>query len=53
MTQDLPVDEVRKIIPMKRFGKPKEVASLVNYLMSEDASYITGQSFSVIGGIYL
>ena len=53
MTQDLPVDEVRKIIPMKRFGKPKEVASLVNYLMSEDASYITGQAISVNGGPYL
>lgn len=53
MTQDLPVDEVRKIIPMKRFGKPKEVASLVNYLMSEDASYITGQAISVNGGLYL
>ena len=53
MTQDLPVDEVRKMIPMKRFGKAKEVASLVNYLMSEDASYITGQVISVNGGLYL
>lgn len=53
MTQDLPVDEVRKMIPMKRFGKAKEVASLVNYLMSEDASYITGQAISVNGGLYL
>lgn len=53
MTQDLPVDEVKKMIPMKRFGKPKEVASLVNYLMSEDASYITGQVISVNGGLYL
>ena len=53
MTQDLPVDEVKKMIPMKRFGKPKEVASLVNYLMSDDASYITGQVISVNGGLYL
>lgn len=53
MTQDLPVDEVRKMIPMKRFGKAKEVASLVNYLMNEDASYITGQVISVNGGLYL
>lgn len=53
MTQDLPVDEVRKMIPMKRFGKAKEIASLVNYLMSEDASYITGQAISVNGGLYL
>ena len=39
MTKDLPVDEMKKMIPMKRLGRPKEVASLINYLMSEDASY--------------
>lgn len=53
MTEDLPVDEIKKMIPMKRFGQAKEVASLVNYLMSEDASYITGQVISVNGGLYL
>lgn len=53
MTSELPIDEVKKMIPMKRFGKTKEVASLVNYLMSEDASYITGQVISVNGGLYL
>ena len=53
MTTELPVDEVKKMIPMKRFGKTKEVASLVSYLMSEDASYITGQVISVNGGLYL
>lgn len=53
MIKDLPVDEVRKAIPMRRFGKAKEVASLVNYLISEDAAYITGQVISVNGGLYL
>ena len=53
MTQVLPVDEIKKIIPMKRFGSAKEVASLINFLMSEDASYITGQVISVNGGLYL
>ena len=52
MTKDLPVEEVKKIIPMKRFGKAKEVASLVNYLLSEDAGYITGQVISVNWGLY-
>ena len=52
MTKDLPVDEVKKMIPMQRFGTGKEVASLVNYLLSEDASYITGQVISVNGGLY-
>ena len=51
MIQDLPVEEVKKMIPMKRCGKPEEVASLVNYLMSEDAGYITGQVISVNGGL--
>ena len=53
MIKDLPVEEMKKLIPMKRAGKPEEVASLVNYLMSEDASYITGQVISVNGGLYL
>lgn len=53
MIKDLPADEVKKHIPMKRFGKAYEVASLVNYLMSEDAGYITGQVISVNGGLYL
>ena len=52
MTKELPADEVRKLIPMKRFGTAKEVASLVNYLMSEDAGYITSQVISVNGGLY-
>lgn len=53
MIKDIPVDEVKKLIPMKRLGQAKEVASLVNYLMGEDASYITGQVISVNGGLYL
>lgn len=52
MTSDLPEEEVKKMIPMKRFGKTREVASLINYLMSDDASYITGQVISVNGGMH-
>lgn len=37
-------------IPMRRFGEPYEVASAVSYLLSEDASYITGQILAVDGG---
>lgn len=53
MIKDVPFEEVKKMIPMKRFGKPEEIAGLVNYLMSENAAYITGQVISVNGGLYL
>ena len=53
MIKDVPFDEVKKLIPMKRLCQAKEVASLANYLMREDAAYITGQVISVNGGLYL
>lgn len=52
MTEEIP-DEAVKAVPMKRMGTPKEVASLVNYLLSKDAGYITGQVIAVNGGLYL
>ncbi len=51
MIKDIPFDEVKKLIPMKRPGTSKEVASLINYLLSNDASYITCQTISVNGGL--
>ena len=51
MTADIP-DEIRGAVPMRRFGRPEEVASLAAYLMSEDAGYITRQVISVNGGMY-
>lgn len=40
-------------IPLKRFGKPEDVAAAVRFLASEDASYITGTVLKVNGGMYL
>jgi 3-oxoacyl-[acyl-carrier protein] reductase len=42
-----------KEIPMGRFGEPKEVANLVSFLCSEQASYITGQTIHINGGLYM
>ena len=53
MTVDLPADIIKEMVPMRRKGTVKEVASAINYLLSEDASYITGQIISVNGGMYL
>ncbi len=52
MTEDVPFEMIKDAIPMRRMGTAKEVASAVNYLFSEDASYITGQVISVNGGMY-
>lgn len=51
MTKELPKEELAKMVPMKRFGKPEEVASLVGFLAGEEASYITGEVISINGGL--
>jgi 3-oxoacyl-[acyl-carrier protein] reductase len=44
-------DSIARLVPMKRAGSPQEVASLVGYLCSDEAAYITGQVISVNGGL--
>lgn len=51
MTKELPKEELAKMVPMKRFGKPEEVASLVGFLAGEESSYITGEIISINGGL--
>jgi len=51
MLQGLPVEMIKQIIPMGRTGLPEEVAKVVRFLCSDDASYITGQVVAVNGGM--
>ena len=51
MTADLPVDEVKKMIPAGRMGTPEEVAAAVAFLLSDGAAYITRQVIAVNGGL--
>lgn len=52
MTKELNEAELKKLVPLGRFGKPEEVAALVSFLASDDAAYITGQVISINGGLY-
>ena len=52
MTEGLDEQELKKLIPMGRFGKPEEVAAVAAFLASDDAAYITGQVVQVNGGLY-
>lgn len=51
MTEDLPQDELKKTIPVGRFGTADEVAALVAFLASDDAAYITGEVIGITGGL--
>jgi 3-oxoacyl-[acyl-carrier protein] reductase len=51
MTHDLPQEELKKLVPAGRFGQPEEVAELVGFLASSQASYITGEVISINGGL--
>ncbi|MBP9012720.1 MAG: 3-oxoacyl-ACP reductase FabG [Smithella sp.] len=51
MIKEAPVAEIKKMIPMARLGKPQDVAGVIRFLCSGDASYITGQVIGINGGI--
>ena len=56
MTDALPEkakEELKRLIPMERLGRPEDVAEAVLFLVSEASSYITGQVLNVNGGIYM
>jgi 3-oxoacyl-[acyl-carrier protein] reductase len=51
LNENVPVEELLKMIPAQRMGTPEEVAGAVNFLMSAEASYITRQVLAVNGGL--
>ncbi len=48
--RNLAGEQILKAIPMKRIGKPEEVAAVVAFLAGDEASYVTGQILLVDGG---
>ena len=53
MTADIDEAEYKIRVPMRRFGKPEEVAACVGFLTSKEAAYITGEVISINGGLYM
>ena len=54
MTADLPQDVkdmVAKQVPLARYGQPEEIASVIAFLASDAASYVTGQVINIDGGL--
>ncbi len=51
MTAELPEDQVRALVPLRRLGTPEEVAALVSFLCSAEAAYITRQVIGIDGGL--
>jgi 3-oxoacyl-[acyl-carrier protein] reductase len=51
MIQGIPLEQILEHIPLRRIGKPEEVAGAVSFLFSDDAAYITRQVISVNGGL--
>ena len=51
MTEDIPIDKVLPLVPLNRLGKPEDVASVVDFLASEQNMYIHGQVIGIDGGL--
>jgi 3-oxoacyl-[acyl-carrier protein] reductase len=52
LTQEY-IDKTLKIIPLRKFGEPADIANAVSFLISDKAKYITGQTIAVDGGMQI
>ncbi len=52
MTENLDEKELKRLVPLNRFGEASEVAEVVSFLVSDKASYITGETISINGGMH-
>jgi 3-oxoacyl-[acyl-carrier protein] reductase len=46
-------NKMLELVAMKRYGNPEEVANVISFLCSEDASYVTGQTIEISGGLMM
>jgi 3-oxoacyl-[acyl-carrier protein] reductase len=53
MTQPFPREDMAKTIPLRKLGEPQDVADAVLFLVSQESKYVTGQTLSVNGGIFM
>ena len=51
MTAKLPLDQILPMIPVRRMGRPEEIAGVVSFLCSEDSTYVHGQIIAANGGL--
>ena len=51
MIETLPIEEIKKMVPLRRLGTPDDIAATASFLMSDGASYITRQVINVNGGL--